>query len=343
MAATTVLITGASGFVGLALAEHLLARGDRVVGFDLAAPPAAARRAFAALPGRFEAIRGDVRDAAAIGHALRDHAVDHMVLLAAITADAARERAAPRTIFEVNVGGVLAALEAAASAGIGRVVLGSSGSVYGAAGYAATPLDEIDTPLRPEGLYGISKQTAEAAAARLAALHGIDLRIGRLGTCFGPWEAATGARDTPSAPWQVLHHARHGRAVRLPRDSRRDWLYVRDAAAALAALLDAPALPAPVHHLAAGFEWPLSAWCERVAAWHPGFAWRIAADDDDVVDTADADGAARIDCYAPQDRAPMSIRRLRADTGFVPRFDLPAAAADFHAWLQATATTPEPT
>lgn len=335
MVATTILVTGASGFVGLALAEHLLARGDRVIGFDLAAPPTAALRAFAALPGRFDAIAGDVRDAAALGRALRDRAVDHVVLLAAITADAARERAAPWSIFEVNVGGVLAALEAAARAGVGRVVLGSSGSVYGAAGYATTPLDEVDTPLRPEGLYGISKQAAEAAAARLAALHGIDLRIGRLGTCFGPWEAATGVRDTLSAPWQVLHHARHGRAVRLPRDSRRDWLYVRDAAAALAALLDAPSPSAPVHHLAAGFEWPLSAWCERVAAWHPGFAWRIASADDDG-----ADGAALVDCHAPRDRAPMSIDRLRADTGFVPRFDLPEAAADFHAWLQSTGQGP---
>lgn len=336
MAATTVLVTGASGFVGLALAEHLLARGDRVVGYDLAAPPPAARRAFAALPGRFDAVAGDVRDAAALGRVLRDHAVERIVLLAAITADAARERAMPQAILEVNVGGVLAALDAAAGAGVGRVVLGSSGSVYGAAGYATTPLDERDTPLRPEGLYGISKQAAEAAAARLAALHGIDLRTGRLGTCFGPWEAATGVRDTLSAPWQVLHHARHGRAVRLPRDSRRDWLYVRDAAAALAALLDAPSPPAPVYHLAAGFEWSLSQWCERVAAWHPGFAWRIAGDADDADGDAGADGAARIDCYAPRDRAPMSIRRLRADTGFAPRFDLPEAAADFHAWLQAT-------
>ena len=39
----TTFITGASGFVGLALAEHLLARGEHVVGFDLAPPrPAAA-------------------------------------------------------------------------------------------------------------------------------------------------------------------------------------------------------------------------------------------------------------------------------------------------------------
>lgn len=330
----TVLITGASGFVGLALAEHLLARGDRVIGCDLAPPPEAAQRAFAALPGRFEPIVGDACDEAAIGEALRAHAVDSMVLLAAITADAARERTAPRSIFEVNVGGVLAALGAAARAGVRRVVLGSSGSVYGASGRTwTTPLDEVDTPLRPEGLYGISKQTAEAAAARLAALYGIDLRIGRLGTCFGPWEAATGARDTLSAPWQVLHHARRGRAVRLPRDSRRDWLYVRDAAAALTALLDAPSLSSPVHNLAAGFEWPLSQWCERVAVWHPGFEWCIAADAD--ADEAAADGPALIDCYAPYDRAPLSIRRLRAHTGFVPRFDLPEAAADFHAWLQA--------
>lgn len=334
--AATVLITGASGFVGLALAEHLLARGDHVVGYDLAPPPAIALRAFAALPGRFEAVRGDVRDAAAIGRALRDHGVERAVLLAALTADAARERATPQAIFEVNVGGVLAALDAAASAGVARVVLGSSGAVYGASGYATTtPLDELDTPLRPEGLYGISKQAAEAAAARLAMLHGIDLRIGRLGTCFGPWEAATGARDTLSAPWQVLHHARQGRAVRLPRDSRRDWLYVRDAATALAALLDAPALPTPVHHLSAGFEWSLGQWCDRVADWYPGFEWRIDGASGDA--GAATDDAVLVDCYGPRDRASLSIRRLCADTGFVPRFDLPRAAADFHAWLTATA------
>jgi UDP-glucuronate 4-epimerase len=208
-----------------------------------------------------------------------------------------------------------------------RAVLGSSGSVYGASGRLAESLDELATPQQPEGLYGLSKQAAEGAAQRLAALHGLDLVVGRLGTCFGPWEAATGARDTLSAPYQVLQLARRGEAAVLPRDSRRDWLYVRDAAAALAALLDRPALPSPVYNLAAGFQWPMSQWCARVAEWQPGFAWHIAGV------AAAAHGPPNVSYYAPYDRAPMAIERLRADTGFVPRFDLDAAAADFSAWL----------
>ncbi|MDP9897979.1 NAD-dependent epimerase/dehydratase family protein [Variovorax ginsengisoli] len=323
-----VLITGASGFVGLALTEHLLARGDHVIGYDLAPPPTAALCAFAALPGRFAAIGGDVRDSEMLGRAMRMHHVDRVVLLAAITADAGRECAMPQAIFEVNVGGVLAALNAAATARKPRVLLGSSGSVYGASGRTAALLDEVDTPPQPEGLYGISKQTAESAALRLASLHGIDLRIGRLGTCFGPWESETGVRDTLSAPYQVLQHAHSARAVRLPRDSRRDWLYVRDAAAALTALLDHASPTSPVYNLAAGFQWSMTQWCQQVAEWQPGFDWRIAQPDRD-------DEQANVSYYAPYDRAPMSIERLRADTGFAPRFDLPAASADFHAWLQA--------
>ncbi|KLN52050.1 NAD-dependent epimerase/dehydratase family protein [Variovorax paradoxus] len=319
-----VMVTGASGFVGLALAEHLLARGEHVVGYDLSPPPAQAARAFAALPGRLDAVVGDVRDEVRLARAMRMHRVDRLVMLAAITADAVRERSAPQAIFEVNVGGVLAALSAAAASHVQRAVLGSSGSVYGASGREAASLDELATPLQPEGLYGLSKQASEGAAQRLAALHGLDLVVGRLGTCFGPWEAATGVRDTLSAPFQVLQRARRGEAAVLPRDSRRDWLYVRDAATALAALLDRPAMPLPVYNLAAGFEWSMSQWCERVADWQPGFAWRMAG----------AHEQPNVSYYAPYDRAPMATGRLRADTGFVPRFDLDAAASDFRDWLR---------
>jgi UDP-glucuronate 4-epimerase len=320
----TTFVTGACGFVGLALAEHLLARGGHVVGFDLAPPRPAAARVFEALPGRFEMVTGDVRDAAALGDAIRHHRPARLVTLAAVTANADRERAAPGSIFEVNVGGVIAALAAAAGAGVARIVHASSGSVYGASGAGAALLHEDATPLRPEALYGISKMAAEAAARRLADLHGMDLVIGRLGTCFGPWEADSGVRDTLSAPLQIIDiAARGGRAV-LPRPSRRDWLYVRDCAAGLAALLDRPRLPHAVYNVAAGFEGSLADWCAAIAPDHPGFAWRVAAEA--------GPGESMIDCYAPYDRASMDIARIRADTGFVPRFDLAAAARDFIDW-----------
>jgi UDP-glucuronate 4-epimerase len=321
----TVFVTGSSGFVGLALSEHLLARGDTVIGFDRQAPRESARRAFAALPGRFVPLTGDVRDAGALEAAMRAHRPSQLVTLAAITADAARERAMPQTIFEVNVGGVLAALHAASrSGGIGRVVHVSSGSVYGASGRdPVRRLLEDITPLAPEGLYGISKRAAEDAARRLAVLHGMALTIGRLGTCFGPWEADSGVRDTLSAPLQVLECARRGETAILPRAHRRDWLYVRDAAAAIVALLDTPTLSHDLYNLAAGFAWSVADWCERLATRDPQFTWRVAAPDD----------TPNIDYYAPYDRAPMDIARLVADTSFVPRFDLARAEADFHRWL----------
>lgn len=315
-------ITGGSGFVGLALAEHLLAAGEDVVGYDLAPPPAQAVEAFSALPGRYAALQGDARDEAALREAMRAHRPERLVTLAAVTADARRERAAPRSVFDVNVGGTLAALAAAADCGVRRVLHASSGSAYGASGREAALLREDDTPLRPEGLYGMSKRAAEEAARRFAQLAGLPLAVGRLGTCFGPWEADTGVRDTPSAPLQILRLAREGRAAVLPRDSRRDWLYARDAAAAIACLLEADWRHA-VYNLAAGHEWRLSQWCERLAAREPGFAWRYAAPGE----------PANVDCYADYDRASMDISRLLADTRFAPRFGLAEAFDDFQAWL----------
>jgi UDP-glucuronate 4-epimerase len=315
-----VLVTGASGFVGLALVEHLLARGDAVVGLDLAPPPPEALEVFAALPGRFDAVGADARDAEALRDAIARFAPDRLLTLAAVTADAARERASPLPIVEVNVGGTIAAIAEAARGGVRRIVHASSGSVYGASGATSTLLREDETPLRPEGLYGISKLAAEQAALRLAALHDLDLVVGRLGTCFGPWEADSGVRDTPSAPLQVLRLAERGEEAVLPRPHPRDWLYVRDAAAGLAALLDAPRPAHRTVNVAAGFVRPLADWCRAISPAFPGWRWRIDPD------------AANVALYAPYDRAPMDATRLRAGTAFVPRFDLPAAAADFVPW-----------
>jgi UDP-glucuronate 4-epimerase len=317
-----VLVTGASGFVGLALVEHLLERGERVVGIDLAPPPSEALTAFDRLPGRFEALVADVRDPLAIADVMRRHAPDRLVLLAAVTAGAARERERPASIFEVNVGGTLTALSVAAVCRPRRIVVASSGAVYGASGATEPVLHEGCTPTRPESLYGISKLAAEQAALRLAELHGLDLVVGRLGTCFGPWEADTGVRDTPSPPLQALRHAERGEPAVLPRAVRRDWLYVRDAAAGLAALLDAPSPRHRAYNVGAGFMGTLAEWCGAIAPAFPGWSWRLAA----------AGEPANVDAWAGYDRAPMAIDRLLADTTYTPRYDLTASAADHLAW-----------
>jgi UDP-glucuronate 4-epimerase len=315
-------ITGAAGFVGLAVTEALLMRGERVIGFDLCPLSEQAQRIFAGLPGRFEQVIGDVSDGEGLKAALRRSDANCVLNLAAVTAGTSREIGDPVGIVRVNVGGAAAAVEAAAACGIRRVVHLSSGSVYGTSGRDVGVLTE-DTPLRPEQLYGITKQASEAVALRLADLHRLDLSVGRLGTCFGRWEYATGARDTPSAPYQIVQAARAGRPAILPRSHPRDWLYARDAAAAVVELLYARSRRHRVYNLAAGFMWSMADICARLQQVWSGFEWRFAQQSE----------AANIDYYAPYDRAPMANERLRGDTAFVPRYDLTEALADYLQWL----------
>lgn len=319
---TRTFITGVGGFVGLALAEHLLRRGETVIGLDTRALPEAAQQTFSALPGKLVFEPGDVCDLASLRDVIARHRPTRLVSLAAITAGQARERTAPGSIAHVNVAGAWNVVAAAAACSVPRVLHASSGSVYGHSGQGTALLDEATTPLAPEALYGISKLAAEAGAQRLAELHGLDLVVARLGTCFGPWEAETGVRDTLSAPLQILRCAERGETAVLPRDSTRDWLYVRDSAAGMACLLDAPRLPHRCYNVAAGFTWSLSDWCAMLAARFPAFAWRLATPGE----------PANIDLYACYDRASLRWQRLARDTGFVPGHDLQAAADDYLAW-----------
>ena len=311
-----ILVTGASGFVGAALCEALLRRGERVIGVDRARSPGDAgadRSAF-----RFHA--ADLRDPGALDAVLRSEPVDRLVIGAAVTAGPERERSDPASVVQVNVAAVADAVRAAAEAGIGRIVHLGSGAVYGDSAFSADALVEEETALRPRSLYALTKQAGEAIALRLAEVHGLDLTAIRLGTCFGPFERDTGLRDTLSAPHQILRLAEAGSPILLPRPARRDWLYVRDAVAGILAVLDAPALPHRIYNVAAGHVWSLAEWCERLRR-DLAIDWSVVAPE-----------AANVNLYDPADRAPMSIARLTADTAFRPRFDLAAAAADFLSW-----------
>jgi len=158
---------------------------------------------------------------------------------------------------------------------------------------------------------------------RLADLHRLDLSIGRLGTCFGRWEYATTARDTPSAPYQIVQAARSGIPAILSRSHLRDWLYARDAAAAVLELLYARTRRHLVYNLAAGFMWSIADFCARLQQVCSGFEWRFAQNGE----------SANIDYYAPYDRSAMAIERLLGDTAFLPLYNLTEALADYLQWL----------
>ena len=315
------VIVGGAGFVGLNIAEAMLAAGHDVTVFDRAAVPAAATAAFAGLPGRFAAVQADVDDTAAVAATLAG--ANLLVWGAAITADAARDAAEPARILAVNLAALVPVLEAAQAAGIGRIINLSSAAAYGYAPAHAGPLSE-DAPVDPVSLYAVTKFASERVAARLADLWAVDLVNLRLSAAWGPWERSGGVRDTPSPQAQIMQAAAAGRPALLARPGARDWVYAPDVAAAVLTVATAASLPHRLYNVTTPRVSTALAFGERIAAGRPGFVCRLVRDGE----------APTIDLHAPKDREPLAPDRLATDLGWRSPGDFDGAVAAYAGWWE---------
>src|SRR5262245_40355570 len=314
-----ILLSGGSGFIGLNVAEQILARGEEVLIFDLRPPPPSFAKALF--------VHGDVSSPETVWDLFEKHSPTHVIHMSAITAGPERDAREPRRIAEVNLLGTLNVLEASKKAGVRRFVHASTGALFGAAGMGVLePLDEERHRPVPESMYGITKYAAERSCLRLAALWGLDVRIGRLAMAFGRWEHETGVRDRLSPPTEIARIAHAGREAVFPPLGDTDYIYGPDVASALIALLDATAPSHRLYHLGTGSAWALPAWCKLLEKRFPKFRWHESSEGCNVVP------------LAPGTRSRFSNRRLTEDLGWAPRFDLTAAADDFIAWLEAQRT-----
>lgn len=315
-----ILVFGGTGFVGLNIAEALLTRGHAVTLFDRAGLPPAAQRAFAVHGDRLAMVQGDVLDRAAVESVIGG-GIDVIVMGAAITADAARDAADPETILHVNLLAQVPILMAARAARVKRVINLSSAGAYGDAAYRHALLDE-ELACDPVSLYAITKFASEKVAARLAALWPFDIISVRLSGVFGPWERATGVRDTLSPQVQILEALqRRGQAL-LARPGVKDWIYAPDVADALALLIEAEKPAHRLYNISTGVEWSALQWGEALAALNPGFVCRLAAPTE----------AANIDLHSDADRAPLAVSRIEQEFGWRARFGCAESVADLNTW-----------
>lgn len=170
-----VVVTGGAGFIGGHLARRLLGEGHSVAviddlstGFESSVPAGA------------EFIRGSITDRALVAEAIEGAQV---VLHHAAARAVGRSVEDPLTTDRVNTGGTLNVLVAARDAGVRRVVLASSSSVYG--GEAPLPTRE-DSPLRPKSPYAVSKLAGEEYARLFWELYDLETVRLRYFNVFGP-------------------------------------------------------------------------------------------------------------------------------------------------------------
>jgi dihydroflavonol-4-reductase len=168
----TILVTGATGFIGQALTRRLVETGEKVR--VLARHPEKVARSGLVV---HEVHHGDITDRAAV-----DRAVAGAELVYAI-AGTFREPSLPDERYrEVNVGAVRGILEAAKRHGVRRVVHCSTVGIHG--NITGEPADE-DTPIRPDGIYEITKAEGDQLALSFAR-GGLDVVVVRPAPVYGP-------------------------------------------------------------------------------------------------------------------------------------------------------------
>ncbi|MGK6356007.1 NAD-dependent epimerase/dehydratase family protein [Sphingomonas sp. DT-207] len=148
-----ILLTGSSGWLGRFLAPMLRARGDTVVGLDVA-------------PGVDTQVIGSVADRALVDRVFAEHGIEAVIHGGALhKPDIVRYPA--QAFVDVNVTGTLNLLEAARAAGHDRFVFTSTTSlmisqtIRDEHADEAVWLDEASGPLEPRNIYGVTKLAAE--------------------------------------------------------------------------------------------------------------------------------------------------------------------------------------
>jgi dTDP-glucose 4,6-dehydratase len=220
-AAATVLVTGATGFLGGWLVRSLVDRGARVVA--VVRTPRSESQFFMGDDHRQVEIEwGSVYDPGLLEGALRRHKPDYF-FHAAYGADVNQALAEPLECFRSSVESTWMALDAIRRSEIGTAsIIVSSDKAYGS---QSLPYQE-GNPLTPVHPYEVAKASLDLAAQSYGKVYGLPVAVTRCGNFFGPFDfnftrlipgviRSLEQRDTP--------------VLRSDGKFTRDFLYIEDA------------------------------------------------------------------------------------------------------------------
>ncbi|MEM7140515.1 MAG: GDP-mannose 4,6-dehydratase [Actinomycetota bacterium] len=282
------LVTGASGFVGRHLVAHLREAGDDAVESAV-----------------------DITDRDRFAAHVADEGADIVYHLAA-WADVGGSWRDPITTLRVNVEGTVNVLDAAADAGVGRVVAVTSADIYGAVTEDDLPLDETQ-PVRPVSPYGASKAAADIMCESAGRARGLEVVRARSFNHLGPGQNDKFVASAIAS--RIVQNEREGGSVvRVGNlEARRDFTDVRDVVRAYR-LLGEAGRPGEVYHVCSGVDRPIQDLADSLIA---------MASTEMTLETDP-------DLYRPVDLPVLrgDYRKIRETTGWEPQVDLTTTLHD---------------
>ncbi|MER6565474.1 NAD-dependent epimerase/dehydratase family protein [Streptomyces sp. NPDC001093] len=310
-----ILVTGGAGTIGSNLVDLLAEGGAReIVVLDNLVRGRRANLARALPSGVVDIVEGDVRDAATVRKVTEGS--DLVFHLAAIRITQCAEE--PRLANEVLVDGTFNVLEAAAEAGVAKVIASSSASVYGMA--ETFPTTERHHPYNNDTFYGAAKAFNEGMLRSFHAMYGLDYVALRYFNVYGPRMDIHGLYTEVLIRWMERIEAGEPPLILGDGTQTMDFVDVRDIARAnvLAAESD---LTDEVFNIASGTETSLKELAEGLL---------------------EAMGAQGLEPVHGPARAVNGVTRRLADTtqaaerlGFTARIDLRTGLRDLVEWWRA--------
>lgn len=246
-AKSTILVTGADGFIGSHLVETLVRQGHKVRAFAL-------YNSFNSwgwldhcdpdVKGQFEVFTGDIRDPHGVKEAMKGcDVVLHLAALIAIP----YSYHSPDTYVDTNVKGTLNVLQAARELGVKRLIHTSTSEVYGTARFV--PITE-EHPLQGQSPYSATKIAADQLAYSFYASFELPVVIARPFNTYGPRQSARAV-----IPTIITQIANGRRQIKLGAISpTRDFTFVQDTVEAFIAVMNSDAGLGEVVNFGSNFE-----------------------------------------------------------------------------------------
>lgn len=307
-----VLVTGGAGFIGSALARHLLSEGHDVAIVDNLST---GRREN--LPADATFVDADLGDPAALA-LLPPGRFDAVAHLAAQSSGAIGQ-ADPYADMRVNVGATLSLAQWCLNHRVPRFVFTSSMTVYGQAN--REPVEEA-APAMPISYYGVAKLAAETYL-RLAAAEGLSVTSFRLYNVYGRGQNLGNLYQGMASIYLAYLLKRVPVPVTGRLDRYRDFVHVDDVVAVLADALVRPATPSTVYNIGTGRKTTVREILDLLIA-----ALGLPPDypiDEQIGSPSDVFGSV------------ANSRRAEIELAWTPRVALKAGIADMVAWAKALA------